>query len=142
MPSRTQNENQGVVRSDALRTIHQLRQLDYVLLGNVLTDRALREVPGIEHIPVLFTPQPFGIWRARYRELAPGEAERLTREIGKYVPPCYVELGPHADAVSIYHEAVHARRSMLGRTMTKEAAEPSAQRAERFAQSLETIASY
>jgi hypothetical protein len=89
---------------------------------------------------IAVTSHPLGNWRARYKELAPGEAERLTTELGKYVPPWYVELGPHADAISIYHEAVHARRAMLGRTMTKEAAEPSAQRAERFAQTLENHA--
>jgi hypothetical protein len=61
MPSQTQNKNQGVVRSDALRTIHQLRQLEYVLLGNVLTDRALREVPGIEHIPAYSLHNPLVI---------------------------------------------------------------------------------
>ena len=133
-------KHQGVLRPHALFTIHQLQQLEYLLLGDILTDTAVRHVPGIEHIPVLYAPYVLGNWRARYRELAPGEAERLTKEIGKYVPPAYIELGPHADAISIYHEAVHARRAMLGRTMTPAAAEPSAQRAETFAQTLETKA--
>jgi hypothetical protein len=56
------------------------------------------------------------------------------------VPPADIELGPDADAISIYHEAVHARRAMLGRTMTLAAAEPSAKRAETFARTHETKA--
>ena len=135
---KTTAKHQGVVRPHALFTIRQLQQFEYVLLGDILTDTAVRHIPGIEHIPVLYAPYVLGNWRARYRELAPGEAERLTKEIGKYVPPAYIELGPNADAISIYHEAVHARRAMLGRTMTPAAAEPSAQRAETFAHSLET----
>jgi hypothetical protein len=137
---KTTAKYQGVVRPHALFTIHQLQQLEYVLLGDILTDTAARHVPGIEHIPVLYAPYVLGNWRARYRELATGEAERLTKEIGKYVPPAYIELGPDADAISIYHEAVHARRAMLGRTMTPAAAEPSAKRAETFARTLETKA--
>jgi hypothetical protein len=130
---RATGKQKGVVRPHALFTIHQLQQLEYVLLGDILTDTAARHVPGIEHIPVLYAPYVLGIWRARYREFGPHEAERLTKEFGKYVPPAFIELGPDADAISIYHEAVHARRAMLGRIMTPAAAEPSAKRAETFA---------
>ena len=137
MHRQTSQDSQGVLQPETLTQIRQLQVLDFLLLGNILSDRALKTLPGIEHIPVLYTQVPLGQWRARYRELADGEAARLTRELHIYVPPRYIELGPRADAVSIYHEAVHARRAMLGRSMTPAAAEPSALRAERFAASLE-----
>ncbi len=131
---------QGVLQPDALAQVRQLQILDFILLGNLLSDRALKEVPGIEHIPVLYSQQPSNQWRARYRELAQDDAARLTRELGRYVPPRYIELGPRADAISVYHEAVHARRAKLGRSMTPAAAEPSAIRAEKFASALERSA--
>jgi hypothetical protein len=130
-------KNQGVLQPEALTRIRQLQVLDFLLIGNILSERALKAIPGIEDLPVLYTQITSGHWRARYRELANGEAERLTRELRRYVPPRYIELGPQADAVSIYHEAVHARRAKLGRLMTPAAAEPSAIRAERFATMLE-----
>lgn len=128
---------QGVLQPEALTRIRQLQVLDFLLLGNILSDRTLKAIPGIENIPVLYTQQPSGQWHARYRELADGEATRLTKELGRYVPSRYIELGPRANAVSVYHEAVHARRAKLGRSMTPAAAEPSAIRAERFAAILE-----
>ena len=137
MRRRTSEKNQGVLQPEALTQIRQLQVLDFLLIGNILSDRALKAIPGVEHIPVLYTQIPSGHWRARYRELADGEAARLTKELRRNVPRRYIELGPSADAVSIYHEAVHARRAMLGRSMTPAAAEPSAVRAERFAAMLE-----
>ena len=137
MRRRTSEKNQGILQPEALTQIRQLQVLDFLLIGNILSDRALKEIPGVEHIPVLYTQISSGHWRARYRELADGEAARLRKELRRYVPPRYIELGPSADAVSIYHEAVHARRAMLGRSMTPAAAEPSAVRAERFAATLE-----
>jgi hypothetical protein len=137
MRRQTCRSNQGVLQPGALIQVRQLAILESIPLGNLLSDRALKEVPGIEHIPVLYTNQPFNPWRARYRELARNEAERLTRELQRYVPQRYIELGPRADAISIYHEAVHARRAKLGRSMTSAAAEPSALLAERFAATLE-----
>lgn len=134
---RTLSNNEGVLRPTALIEIRKLQVLEFILLGDALSDRALNEIPGVEHIPILYTNDTHNLWRARYRELADGEAERLANDFGRYVPSRYIELGPHADAISIYHEAVHARRAMLGRTMTPEAAEPSAQRAEAFARTLE-----
>lgn len=129
--------NEGILRAGALHKIRTLQVLEFVLLGNALSDRALKELPGVEHIPVLYTNETHTSWRARYRELADGEAERLSRDFGRYVPPRYIELGPTADAVSLYHEAVHARRAHLGRSMLPEHAEPSALRAEQFATRLE-----
>jgi hypothetical protein len=129
--------NQGVLRTGALNQIRQLNILESIPLGDLLSKRALKAVPGIEHIPVLYTRHSFNQWRARYRELAHNEAERLTRELQRHVPYRYIELGPHADAISLFHEAVHARRAKLGRTMTPAAAEPSALRAEHFAATLE-----
>ena len=139
---RTIKNNEGVLRPGALHHIRQLTLLEFILVGNALSDRALKEVPGIEHIPILYTDQPNNVWRSRYRELASGEAERLTKDFARYVPPCYIELGPTADAVSVYHEAVHARRAKLGRSMLPKDAEPSALRAERFAATLELNATY
>jgi hypothetical protein len=135
-------KNQGVLKPEALTQIRQLQILDFLLIGNVLSDRALKAIPGVEHIPILYTQIASGHWRARYRELADGEAARLTKELRRYVPPRYIELGPSADAVSIYHEAVHTRRAMLGRSMTPAAAEPSAIRTERFAATLDQNAAY
>ena len=129
--------NQGVLQPGALNQIRQLDILESIPLGDLLSSRALKAVPGIEHIPVLYTRHSFHQWRARYRELASNEAARLTRELQRHVPCRYIELGPHADAVSLFHEAVHARRAKLGRPMTPAAAEPSALRAELFAAKLE-----
>ncbi len=126
MRRHTCRSNQGVLQPGALTQVRQLSILESIPLGNLLSDRALKEIPGIEHIPVLYTNQTFNQWRARYREFAHNEAERLTRELRRYVPHRCIELGPRADAVSIYHEAVHARRAKLGRSMTPAAAEPSA----------------
>jgi len=142
MRRQTCRRNQGVLQPGVLIRVRQLDILESIPLGNLLSDRALKEVPGIEHIPVLYTNQPFNTWRARYRELAHNEAERLTRELRRYVPRRYIELGPRADAISIFHEAVHARRAILGRSMTPTAAEPSAMRAERFATRLELDAAH
>lgn len=89
-------------------------------------------------MPARSRPRPNNLWRARYRELADAEAERLTETLGTYVPPRYIEPGPHADAISIYHEAVHAKRAQLERSMLPQHAEPSAERAERFAATLES----
>ncbi len=122
---RTVKNNEGVLRPGALNEIRHLKLLEFLLLGNVLSDRALKAVPGIGHIPILYTNQPNNLWRARYREFDHNEAERLTKDIGSYVLPRYIELGPHADAVSVYHEAVHARRALLGRSMLPKHAEPS-----------------
>src|SRR5688572_21269266 len=77
---------EGVLRPGALHQIRQLKLLEFLLIGSVLSDRALKAVPGIEHIPILYTDQPNNVWRSRYRELAPGEAERLTKDLGRYVP--------------------------------------------------------
>lgn len=129
--------DEGVLRPQALNQIRKLKLLEFMLLGNALSDRALKHVPGIEHIPILYTNETHNSWRARYRELADGEAERLSKDFGRYVPSRYIELGPTADAVSLYHEAVHARRAHLGRSMLPEHAEPSAARAEQFAARLE-----
>jgi len=85
----------------------------------------------------MYTNETHYSWRSRYRELADGEAERLSKDFARYVPSRYIELGPTADAVSLYHEAVHARRAHLGRSMVPEHAEPSALRAEQFAARLE-----
>ena len=126
-----------MLRPGALHEIRKLRVLEFILLGNALSDRALSEVPGVEHIPILYTNETHNLWRARYRELADGEAERLSNDLGRYVPSRYIALGPTADAVSLYHEAVHARRAHLGRSMLPEHAEPSAVRAEQFAAKLE-----
>jgi hypothetical protein len=133
----TCRNNQGVLQPRALNQVRELDILQSISLGDLLSDRALKAVPGIEHIPVLYTNQPFNQWRARYRELALKEAERLTKELQRHVPSRYIELGPRADAISLFHEAVHARRAMLGRPMTAAAAEPSALRAEHFAATLE-----
>jgi hypothetical protein len=135
-PSRI-NANEGVLRPDALNQIANLKVLEFMPLANALSDRALKEVPGVGYIPILFTNETHNLWRARYRELADGEAERLSKDFGRYVPSRYIELGPNADAVSLYHEAVHARRAHLGRSMLPEHAEPSALRAEHFAARLE-----
>jgi len=140
--SRNIKNNEGVLRPGALNQIRQLKLLEFILLGNVLSDRALKAIPAIEHIPILFNDHPHNLWRARYREFDDHEAERLTKEIGRYVPPRCIELGPHADAVSVYHEAVHARRAQLGRSMLPKDAEPSALRAERFATTLELNATH
>jgi len=129
--------NEGVVRPHALNEIRKLKVLEFMPLANALSDRALKEVPGIGHIPILYSNETHTSWRARYRELADGEAERLSKDFARYVPPRYIELGPTADAVSLYHEAVHARRAHLGRSMLPEHAEPSALRAETFAAGLE-----
>lgn len=129
--------NEGILRPEALNQIRKLKPLESMLLRNALSDRALKEVPGVGHIPILYTSEPHHRWRARYRELADGEAERLTKDFGRYVPSRYIELGPTADAVSLYHEAVHARRAHLGRSMLVEDAEPSAIRAKHFAARLE-----
>jgi hypothetical protein len=137
MRQSTCKNRQGVLQPGALNRVRQLNILEFIPIGNLLSQRALKEVPGIEHIPVLYTNYPFNQWRARYRELADDKAERLTKELQRYVPRCYIELGPHADAISIFHEAVHARRAKLGRSMTPDTAEPSALRAEHFAARLE-----
>ena len=128
--------NEGVLRPGALNQIRKLKVLEFIPLGNALSDRALKEVPGIRDIPIMFTSETHS-WRSRYRELADGEAERLSKDFASYVPSRYIELGPTADAVSLYHEAVHARRAHLGRSMVPEHAEPSALRAEQFAARLE-----
>ena len=60
--------------------------------------------------PLLYAKETHNSWRARYRELADDEAERLSKDFGRYVPPRYIELGPTADAGSVFHEAVHTRR--------------------------------
>jgi hypothetical protein len=135
-PSRIK-ANEGVLRPEALDHIRQLKVLEFMPLRNALSDRALKEVPGVGHIPILYTNETHNSWRARYRELADGEAERLSKDFGRHVPSRYIELGPTADAVSLYHEAVHARRAHLGRSMLPEHAEPSASRAEQFAVRLE-----
>jgi hypothetical protein len=129
--------NEGVLRPEALNQIQKLKPLEFIPLASALSDRALKEVPGVGHIPILYTNETHNSWRARYRELADGEAERLSTDFGRYVPSRYIELGPTADAVSLYHEAVHARRARLGRSMLPEHAEPSAIRAEQFAAKLE-----
>jgi hypothetical protein len=84
---RTTGKQKGVIRPHALFTIHQLQQLEYVLLGDILTDTAARHVPGIEHIPVLYAPYVLGNWRARYRDFAPEEAERLTKDLANTCHP-------------------------------------------------------
>ncbi len=137
MLRRTSSSKEGVLRPGALNQIRSLKLLEFIPLDNALSDRALKEVPGVEHIPILYTNETHNSWRARYRELADGEAERLSKDFGRYVPSRYIELGPTADAVSLYHEAVHARRAHLGRSMLPEHAEPSASRAEQFAARLE-----
>lgn len=137
MRRRLLRNNEGILRPGALHKIRTLQVLEFVPLGNALSDRALKQVPGIEHIPILYTNETHNSWRARYRELADGEAERLSKDFGRYVPSRYIELGPSADAISLYHEAVHARRAHLGRSMLPEHAEPSAIRAEQFAARLE-----
>lgn len=129
--------NEGVLRPGALNQIRKLKVLEFIPLGNALSDRALKEVPGVRHIPIMYTGETHYSWRSRYRELADGEAERLSKDFARYVPSRYIELGPTADAVSLYHEAVHARRAHLGRSMVPEHAEPSALRAEQFAARLE-----
>lgn len=131
------NANEGVLRPDALNQIRNLKVLEFIPLANALSNRALKELPGVGHIPILYTNEIHNLWRARYRELADGEAERLSKDFGRYVPSRYIELGPNADAVSLYHEAVHARRAHLGRSMLPEHAEPSALRGEHFATRLE-----
>ena len=133
----TKKANEGVLRPDALNQIRNLKVLEFMPLANALSDRALKEVRGVGHIPILYTNETHNSWRARYRELPDGEAERLSKDFGRYVPSRYIELGPNADAVSLYHEAVHARRAHLGRSMLPEHAEPSALRAEHFATRLE-----
>jgi hypothetical protein len=142
MHRRTSEKAQGVLQPEALTRVRQLQVLEFLLLADILSNRALKAIPGIEHIPVLYTQIPSGQWRARYRELADGEADRLTKELGRYVPPKYIELGPQADGMSVYHEAVHARRAKLGRSMTPAAAEPSAIRSEKFATTLERNAAH
>jgi hypothetical protein len=139
--SPTIKTNEGVLRPEALNQIQNLKLLESIPLGDALSDRALKEVPGVGHIPILYTNQTHNSWRARYRELADGEAERLSKDFGRHVPSRYIELGPTADAVSLYHEAVHARRAHLGRSMLPEHAEPSALRAEQFAARLEPYSS-
>src|SRR5215213_9719896 len=138
LTSRNDNYGEGILRPGALLHIRQLQLLEFIQIGEVLSARLLNTVPGIDHIPILYTDQPNNLWRARYRELADAEAERLTETLGSYVPPRYIELGPHADGISIYHEAVHAKRAQLGRSMLPQHAEPSAERAERFAATLES----
>jgi hypothetical protein len=128
--------NEGVLRPGALNQIRKLKVLEFIPLGNALSDRALKEVPGVRHIPIMYTSETHA-WRSRYRELADGEAERLSKDLARFVPSRYIELGPTADAISLYHEAVHARRAHLGRSMVPEHAEPSALRAEQFAARLE-----
>jgi|GEM_PF-3360484 hypothetical protein len=128
--------NEGVLRPEALHLLRQLKLLEFLLIGNVLSDRALRAVPGIEHIPILYTDQPNNVWRARYRELALGEAERLTKDFGRYMPPSYIELGPRADAVSVYHEAVQ-QGAQNSDAQCSPNTQNQALRAERFAARLE-----
>jgi hypothetical protein len=120
--------NEGVLRPGALNQIRKLKVLEFIPLGNALSDRALKEVTGVRHIPIMYTGETHYSWRSRYRELADGEAERLSKDFARYVPSRYIELGATADAVSLYHEAVHARRAHLGRSMVPEHAEPSALR--------------
>src|SRR5215211_7591885 len=124
--------NEGLLRPGVLTQIRKLKVLEFIPLGNALSDRALKEVPGIRHTPIMYTSETHAR-RSRYRELADGEAERLSKDFARYVPSRYIELGPTADAVSLYHEAVHARRAHLGRSMVPAPAEPSALRAEQFA---------
>jgi len=72
---------EGILRPGALLQIRQLQLLEVIPIGEVLTARLLNTVPGIDHIPILYTDQPNTLWRARYRELADAEAERLNRNL-------------------------------------------------------------
>ena len=50
MRRRLLSNNEGILRPGALHKIRTLQVLEFVPLGNALSDRALKEVPGAEHI--------------------------------------------------------------------------------------------
>jgi hypothetical protein len=47
--------NEGVLPPEALNEIRKLRVLELMPLANALSERALKAVPGVGHIPILYT---------------------------------------------------------------------------------------